>query len=59
MDIKKLKELAESIEIVKAKIEDAETEIGLLKNIKLMLEIEVEDSFYTISDEELLKQPVI
>lgn len=42
----RLKELAESIEIVSSKIQDAEIEINLLKNIKNMLEIDVENSLY-------------
>lgn len=57
---KKLHEIAEQVSILENKIADKESELSMLRQIKLNLEIEFEDGLMGIpSDEELLKQCVV
>lgn len=57
---KKLHEIAEQVSILENKIVDKESELSMLRQIKLNLEIEFEEGLMTpFSDEELLKQCVV
>lgn len=55
LDRKKLQELVESLEIVDLKIQDAQTMLDNLHNIKRMLEIDFEEGLYDWPDEILMK----